>query len=178
MANKTFINLTGKIFNRWTVIKKSSLIKNRTYYWECLCSCGTKKLVAGTSLRTGVSKSCGCIKYENSGRPRTTSNTEKAIRSIYARYKCDAISRNLVFELTLDEFKVFIDKACFYCGKFEQNFQKEENIIFKYNGIDRANNSIGYILKNCVTCCKHCNTLKNGITKQMIIKLYEFFKNE
>ena len=30
----------------------------------------------------------------------------------------------------------------------------------KVNGIDRVNNNIGYILNNCVACCKYCNIAK------------------
>lgn len=32
--------------------------------WECLCECGTKHVVCGTSLRNGAIKSCGCLHRE------------------------------------------------------------------------------------------------------------------
>jgi hypothetical protein len=31
-------------------------------YWECECSCGNKIIVRGESLKTGNTKSCGCVK--------------------------------------------------------------------------------------------------------------------
>ncbi|MCR8978718.1 hypothetical protein [Brevibacillus laterosporus] len=59
-----FIDLTGKRFGRWTVIRKSLSIGNGTkpsVHWECLCDCGEKREVMGSSLRSGVSQSCGCL---------------------------------------------------------------------------------------------------------------------
>jgi 5-methylcytosine-specific restriction endonuclease McrA len=28
------------------------------------------------------------------------------------------------------------------------------------NGIDRENNNLGYVIENCVPCCRHCNEMK------------------
>ena len=63
-----FQDLTGKTFGRLTVVKRApSLIepsgRKRTMF-ECVCSCGNSCIVAATSLKSGASKSCGCIKSE------------------------------------------------------------------------------------------------------------------
>jgi hypothetical protein len=60
-------DLTGKVFNLWTVIRFDS----RKYYgkdtghsqWLCECSCEakTRRVIGGPSLKSGLSKSCGCI---------------------------------------------------------------------------------------------------------------------
>lgn len=57
------IDLTGQRFGRWAVIKRAPL-KNRKPYWECQCDCGRVKAVYAHSLRTGISKSCGCLKRD------------------------------------------------------------------------------------------------------------------
>lgn len=62
-----FINLVGKRFGRWTVIKKSDYTGNGTkpcVHWKCLCDCGETRDVMGSSLRSGVSQSCGCFQRE------------------------------------------------------------------------------------------------------------------
>ena len=57
-------DLTGRIFGRWTVIERA---ENATYglaRWRCKCSCGTESVLGGLQLRSGASKSCGCLKRE------------------------------------------------------------------------------------------------------------------
>ena len=62
-----YIDLTGKKFNRWTVLSKATRPKttqNSGTYWLCQCECGTQRVVWGKSLQDGSSKSCGCLKGE------------------------------------------------------------------------------------------------------------------
>lgn len=51
-----FIDLTGKTFTRLTVL---SYLGDRG--WKCVCSCGKEKTVNGSDLRSGNTKSCGCL---------------------------------------------------------------------------------------------------------------------
>src|SRR5690242_9152221 len=55
-----WIDITGRKFGYWTVIRCVGSGKFQTALWECLCKCGNRKIVEGTSLRTGRSTSCGC----------------------------------------------------------------------------------------------------------------------
>ena len=60
--------------------------------------------------------------------------------------------RNKELSLTKEEYFELIQKHCTYC-----NYYNEDEI----NGIDRLDNSKGYILDNCISCCKHCNRMKH-----------------
>lgn len=55
------LNLATQQFGNWIVIKEdtSVITKGRTY-WLCRCRCGIERAVAGTSLTSGISTSCGC----------------------------------------------------------------------------------------------------------------------
>ena len=57
-------DISGKTYNRLTVIRKIGVNRSRAVVWECLCVCGNKSNVTGTALRRGSTKSCGCIKHE------------------------------------------------------------------------------------------------------------------
>ncbi len=58
-AKNLFQDLTGLVFDRWTVLREASNGK-----WHCRCECGKSKVVNGQNLRNGVTKSCGCLHRE------------------------------------------------------------------------------------------------------------------
>jgi len=72
------IDLTGQRFSRWTVL---AIHPKRMRYgrrgqavavlWQCRCACGTERLVFGSNLRAGYSKSCGCLSREQTTRRNT-----------------------------------------------------------------------------------------------------------
>lgn len=57
------IDITGKTFGRWTVLRMSSR-NGRRRHWECICTCGAVKAVNQDNLTRGLSKSCGCLNSE------------------------------------------------------------------------------------------------------------------
>lgn len=63
-------DLTGRVYSRLTVLDfHGRLIKSgnsaKTFpYWNCICECGKLVVVAGGSLQSGNTKSCGCLKIE------------------------------------------------------------------------------------------------------------------
>lgn len=52
-------DLTGLVFARWTVMQFAFTANNQSY-WLCRCECGTYRAVIMSSLKRGMSKSCGC----------------------------------------------------------------------------------------------------------------------
>ena len=60
------IDETGNIYGRWTVLERdyNKTSKSGDVYWKCRCSCGTEKSIAGHQLRSGRTKSCGCLRKE------------------------------------------------------------------------------------------------------------------
>jgi|ERR1035437_3507672 hypothetical protein len=63
-------DMVGKVFGRWTVFSRglSTNPKDTHIFWNCVCSCGTQMSIQGKSLRTGNSKSCGCLSRELSSK--------------------------------------------------------------------------------------------------------------
>jgi hypothetical protein len=59
-----FNDLTGKRFNRWTVLSRAGNI-DRYAAFLCRCDCGTERIIRGHHLSTGASKSCGCLAIES-----------------------------------------------------------------------------------------------------------------
>lgn len=56
-------NEVGSAYERLTVISRGESINNHAY-WRCQCQCGNIVNVRGSDLRNGKTKSCGCLKNE------------------------------------------------------------------------------------------------------------------
>lgn len=56
---KRIIDLTGQNFGKLTVIKYSHNESGHSH-WLCQCECGKKSITSGSSLKNGLTKSCGC----------------------------------------------------------------------------------------------------------------------
>ena len=56
--------LIGKKFNRLVVIERKETDKHRHIQWLCLCDCGEYIKTSGQNLKSGNTKSCGCLKKE------------------------------------------------------------------------------------------------------------------
>lgn len=56
-------DLAGKKFGRLTAVKPTAERdkNNGSVMWECLCSCGNKKIVSAANLVRGGVTSCGCL---------------------------------------------------------------------------------------------------------------------
>lgn len=183
-VNKIFTRLTVIEFDGWYIQPNG----NRYHKWKCLCTCGNYCIVVGKNLSSGGTKSCGCLKLEKSkeqGRINGLSTKHKENTSaygLYSRYKGAAKSRNKEFNLTFDDFKILILNNCNYCGiEPKQKVvgyinTKGESTPLLYNGIDRVDNTKGYILDNVVTCCGNCNIMKMACSleefKNNIIRIY------
>lgn len=58
-----FAHLSDQRYGRWTVLARH-ISHERTIKWLCRCECGTHGIVHGGNLKSGRSKSCGCLNKE------------------------------------------------------------------------------------------------------------------
>lgn len=62
------IDITGMVFNRLTVQKEAGRDRQGQILWECCCICGKTVYVRGRDLRSGNTKSCGCLDVEKAAK--------------------------------------------------------------------------------------------------------------
>lgn len=161
--NKKRIIVDGKTFGKLVVVKKHLSTRNG-YSYLCKCSCGNTKVIMGSSLRSGATKSCGCLRKEL--------NEDTPLNILISHMRAAAKHRKYNWELTNTQVKEIIQQPCFYCGvpPMQGVFVKELR-GYTYNGIDRVNNTRGYVADNCVPCCKTCNIAKNNLS-YMVFKTW------
>lgn len=59
-----FKDITGQKFGRLTALRVAPEKTSKQFDWECACECGRHKIIKGSNLRRGLTKSCGCILSE------------------------------------------------------------------------------------------------------------------
>lgn len=74
----------------------------------------------------------------------------------YAAYRDRAARKNLEFALTKDRFDAIVAGNCYICTRASGEEHK--------NGVDRVDNSRGYVDDNVQTCCGQCNAMKKECT--------------
>lgn len=71
-----------------------------------------------------------------------------------------AIDKDIPFELDSDQVDEMVEQDCYICG----SSPFVEGKYYYNNGIDRVDNSKGYIYDNCEPCCSACNYMKKHRT--------------
>lgn len=74
------INETGKKYGKLTVIRYDHTNKTKGAFWLCSCECGCTTVVSGNRLRSGKTRSCGCLKrlaQENFGANTREATSER-----------------------------------------------------------------------------------------------------
>jgi len=78
----------------------------------------------------------------------------------YTQYKNRAVKKSLDFVLSKDEFDVISSNSCYLCNKGCSSTH--------HNGLDRIDNSKGYIEDNVKSCCGGCNYMKRDYSVEDI----------
>lgn len=166
------INLAGQRFGRLRVISRAPdlVCKTKRFtQWNCICDCGKEKVVYRGHLLRGVIVSCGCYGIQRTKETFSKSPGESARNIVIRAYKRHAKRRGLSWTISDSEFLSLASRNCFYCDSEPSNSIKNSGGEFRYNGIDRMDNSKGYDLANVQPCCKRCNAAKSDMTFEQFL---------
>ncbi len=146
---------------------------------KCYCKFCTKKDNNEREGRYGETRKTyrKSDKYRLIKKNYFTSNKEKILTSNalwrqtfkgkLLSYKRAAKKRDIEWLLTDEDFKLFWQQPCYYCGD-----------VIETIGIDRIDNNKGYEISNCTPCCSVCNTMKMSMdTKEFLNKMKKILNN-
>lgn len=166
-----FVDLTGRRFGRLLVQRmlrghRSETAQKRTTYAVCLCDCGTSCEVVTSSLKRGLTRSCGCLKDESARRPNLSkrlASGQSNMNVVVKQYRHTAKRRGLPFSLPVVRVHELLRSDCFYCGSPPSSVMHKKGSFgeFIYNGLDRVDSSAGYVEGNVVSACVVCNWMKS-----------------
>jgi len=106
----------------------------------------------------------------------------KGERYALKRIKSDAAAMKREFDIPLETFAQLCHQPCHYCGRKNKNSLSIKSrgklggyVVkdFRYNGLDRVDNSIGYTEENVVPCCAVCNRAKNSMSYDEFVEFLD-----
>lgn len=135
--------------------------------YRCLCDCGQETFQSSSRLKRGLATTCGCGKGALVSKFHLKPNYEGILNGLYGNYRRSAKTRGIPFNISREEFRPLLLGNCHYCGAppslgapRAKRYKVADVSQFRYNGVDRVDNSLGYTIGNCVSCCVICNKSK------------------
>ena len=141
------LKLAGERFGQLKVIKR---IRNRTGHseWLCRCDCGNEKVILGTNLRRGATRSCGCLRSEIGRKRFTTHGLRK-----HPLYRTWGNMKSRCYNKRNRDYKNYggrgVKMSKSWRASFEQFYKDMGERPSNHHSIDRKNNEEGYNKSNC-----------------------------
>ena len=147
----TFKDLTGKKFNKLTVIsfhpREKDDTRARITRWNCVCDCGKQKVVAGIELTSGGTKSCGCIMVENIRKANSTHGLSGGPEyKTWLKMKERCLNKNAI------NYERYGGRGITVCERwmsFDNFFADMGKKPTPDHSIERKKNDAGYSPENC-----------------------------
>lgn len=136
-------DLVGERFGYLTVVERANPSATGMVRWLCRCECGTTKLIQGSSLTNGYTKSCGCHRNDNKRRHGHHTNTGKT-----GEYNSWCGMKQRCYNPGATQYKDYGGRGITVCERWRDSF---ENFLLDVGpspgpgySIDRINNDGNY----------------------------------
>jgi len=135
-------DLTDKIFGRITVIKVVGKSSSGNLIWECKCDCGKITNVRASSLKSGDTRSCGCLQRESA-----TKHSMYGTRTYITWYSIKGRCNNP----RIDSYPYYGLRGITYTPKWEtfEGFYEDMGKRPEGKTIDRIDPDGNYTKDNC-----------------------------
>lgn len=140
-------NILGYRFGKLLVVDRAESLPDKTAVWKCVCDCGQERLIAGTGLRAGRHKSCGCSSPKFT-KDRTTTHGRSKTRTyliwLHMKARCSAKAKGKLK-------KLYFDKGIRVCERWKDFlvFLSDMGEAPPKHSIERIDGNKNYEPSNC-----------------------------
>lgn len=173
------MDLTGQKFDRWLVIElaeptfnKKGCVEQR---WKCRCDCGNERVVLQASLRSGKSKSCGCLNKEMVGNLHRTHGLTNKSNGLYSIWS--GMKRRCYYKKSPD-YPDYGGRGITVCHEWKEDFQafydwSMANGYKKGLSIERKDVNGDYCPENCcwISLIDQAKNKRNTMTDEERYKI-------
>lgn len=141
------LDITGQTFGHLTVTGRSEQTSPAGALWECVCLCGGKTTTTGTKLRSGYTRSCGCLKRDVCIELRTT----HGLANKTPTYRTWKEMRQRCLNPKSDKFQWYGGRGISICSQWEsfEQFLADMGERPPRHTLDRIENDGNYEPSNC-----------------------------
>jgi len=141
-------NIVGEKFGRLVVVRLSRKrgLGNQLY-WLCRCNCGVEVYICGNNLKSGKTRSCGCLRVERSRSQRFQHGFSET-----REYQCWLNMLARCYNVRRDDYQWYGLRGVKVCKRWRNSFE----VFYKDMGkcppgltLERIDNDGNYEPGNC-----------------------------
>jgi len=144
---RTKENLIGNKYGRLSVVSEADNKCGRTR-WECICDCGNSATIYSVTLKSGHTKSCGCLQKEATSSAKKIHGLTKS-----TEYKAWCLMKARCYTKTNNRYKNYGGRGIIVCERWLHSF---DNFILdmgkkptRFHTLDRKESNKNYEPSNC-----------------------------
>lgn len=147
---RSIIKMEGRRFGRYVVIEMAPRTRRQIHY-RCVCDCGTERTVNGEALRTGNTKSCGCLAREQRLKTRLVHGHNRKLTPRSKAYQAWANMKTRCGNPKATHYRHYGGRGVRVCERWMtfENFLADMGEPPPGLTIDRINNNGHYEPGNC-----------------------------
>lgn len=146
------INIAGQRFGRLVVLGREGRDKRNQATWRCQCDCGGTLIANTRALRSGNTRSCGCLHKEIT-RARLLTHGEGRTWAITPEYRSWRSMITRCYNSNLPSYKNYGARGISVCGRWRNSYEAflqdmGRRPTLKHT-LDRIDNDGNYEPSNC-----------------------------